>query len=185
MPRPFATEPTEDLMGREDFGQWTVVEYLGKLRHGHSVNDLWFCRCDCGRTQKITKGNLVNHLTSKCVACRAKARKKELTYRSKGHSVWRRLVRHDCCPAWKDFAVYHAWLATQSGRYLRKINDELPHGPTNSYLATETGKGECSRQRLIGYLVRDGADEASATARVRGFSKQRLYQLLSKYEGTA
>ena len=66
MAKPKTDTPTEDLMGRTDFGSWTVVEYAGKYRSRSPsaavcVMDQWLCRCECGTMQTITKVNLVKH----------------------------------------------------------------------------------------------------------------------------
>lgn len=101
--------------------------------------------------------------------------------RTLGYARWRTKILIDCSPEWEDFGVYRDWLMTAGpGRFLRKKDESLPHGPTNTFMSRD---GENSRLRLIGFLVNDGVSPADAEKRVRGISRQRLHILLAKYKG--
>jgi len=51
------------------FGNWTVIEYLGK--------QYWLCRCSCGNMKSIYSGNLVSGNTTQCRSCSAKSKKRK------------------------------------------------------------------------------------------------------------
>lgn len=54
--------PTEDIQGKK-FGKLTVVQKSEKRSCGHI---LWECRCDCGNTTYVRKGNLINGSVRSC-----------------------------------------------------------------------------------------------------------------------
>ena len=52
----------EDIIGKR-FGKLTVICKSEKRSSGHV---LWKCRCDCGNTAYVRKGNLINGSTVSC-----------------------------------------------------------------------------------------------------------------------
>lgn len=49
--------PEDDLTGKT-FGEWTVIEYLGKGR--------WKCKCSCGRDGKVSGTDLIQGKSLRC-----------------------------------------------------------------------------------------------------------------------
>ena len=51
-----------DLTGKR-FGRLTVIEYVGKDKHGLLT---WLCKCDCGDTSKVRTGDLLSGSAKSC-----------------------------------------------------------------------------------------------------------------------
>lgn len=71
MPYPTNTYPSVDLTG-QTFGQWTVLEFVGRL--GKDSAQIWKCRCSCGKILDIRKGSLTSGQTTRCFGCAHQAR---------------------------------------------------------------------------------------------------------------
>jgi hypothetical protein len=54
-----------NLVGEPPFTDLTVIERAGNKR-GHA---LWLCRCVCGRTRKVTTGDLRSGRARACAVC--------------------------------------------------------------------------------------------------------------------
>ena len=59
--KPILAPNGDDLTGRR-FGKLTVLELVSKNKHGSH----WLCRCDCGNTIVVYKGNLKRGATTSC-----------------------------------------------------------------------------------------------------------------------
>lgn len=51
-----------DITGQR-FGRLTVIRRDGFSNSWHTM---WLCRCDCGNTVRVERGNLVNGRTRSC-----------------------------------------------------------------------------------------------------------------------
>jgi hypothetical protein len=60
-------KPVRDLTG-EKFGKLTVLERAGS-KHGHMI---WLCRCECGNTTKVYRGELTKGKTKSCGCAQGK-----------------------------------------------------------------------------------------------------------------
>lgn len=54
------------LMVGKRFGRWEVLEVAKSIKNSHK---LYLCRCDCGKTHKVFRHNLVSGLSLGCKKC--------------------------------------------------------------------------------------------------------------------
>lgn len=64
-----------DLKGQQ-FGRWTVLEQVGRVRDAGNV--IWRCQCECGKYASIASSDLRRGKTHGCGKCGAKHRRKEM-----------------------------------------------------------------------------------------------------------
>lgn len=48
------------------FGSWLVLSRAGTTE---SLQVLWLCQCDCGRTASVPTGNLKSGASTRCRSC--------------------------------------------------------------------------------------------------------------------
>lgn len=174
--------PTEDLMGRTDFGDWTVIAYNGKYRTAVATVDSWLCECNCGFRRVILKGNLVHGLTKRCRQCADKRR-----HDNKKPAIWHRLRikwnnrGHEMCDEWrKDFQSFYDWAVstnTDGKRNLVAICSSKPLSPSNAKWVNWTRARTIFREKVIERrceLLKETAEQAAKWCdRV---TRQRIHQ---------
>ena len=77
-----------NLVG-EKFGLLTVVELVGKNKHGHL---LWHCKCDCGNNG-ISSGEQIKSGIKKSCGCLKKTQQGLSRDKSSLYSTWRGMMR--------------------------------------------------------------------------------------------
>ena len=50
------------------FNKWTVISFEG------CYNNLYLCKCDCGKLKSLRRWNLINNKTQSCQSCRLKGK---------------------------------------------------------------------------------------------------------------
>lgn len=70
---------TNDLTGRR-FGKLVVINRAGSHVHGHSMNAMWLCKCDCSRVVS-TMGMLLQNGDTRSCGCNKQSKYEEYTNR--------------------------------------------------------------------------------------------------------
>lgn len=176
-------------LGPHPGSKWTILEYLGPRRGPRQTYRFYRCRCECGTEKEIVHGNLAGGLSHGCQECSG-WKNKNKTYQHVPWSVaWANSVycnmQADGMP-WKSRKEW--WEAfgqfrTPEKPHYRRHDTSLPHSLENSYWSSESyqrAKSKASKARALALLVELGATEAEALRRIRGISRQRLYQIIAK-----
>jgi hypothetical protein len=118
----------KDIAGQR-FGRLVAIEFAGLDNHGKAK---WRCRCDCGSSCVVSRGNLLSGATQSC-GCLQRERRgvkgknaKHGGYGTRLYSAWHG-IRARCnnpnnhgyshyggrgvkiCKEWDDFALFRAW----------------------------------------------------------------------------
>lgn len=68
----------EDILGKK-FNKLTVIKYLGVEKKRHSSVHKYLCRCECGNTKVVNRGNLINHHAYSCGCVRKNFNPSDIT----------------------------------------------------------------------------------------------------------
>jgi len=82
------------------YGKLTVIEFAGKTKSGDSR---WNCRCECGNTTIVARGELRKESTKSCGCHRASAGG---GYKTTEHSSWKEAKGRCFNPTYKDRHLY-------------------------------------------------------------------------------
>lgn len=116
-----------DMAGRH-FGKWTVVDRVRR-------NEIWLCRCDCGRMRQVTRSDLESGKSTQCIHCGGNGYKHGMR-RTRLYKIWANMLsrcknpNERCykhyggrgvvvCDEWNDSAQFVKW-AQENG-----YNDNL------------------------------------------------------------
>jgi len=135
------------------FGRWTVLKFTGRDK---KKNDLWLCRCECGK-EKIVRGSSLRSGNSKgCKSCFAT---KHGQWGTSLHNVWTHIVQRcensnnkrykdyggrgiKVCSEWrKDFVIFMKWAlfhGYKEGLTLDRINNDGNYEPENCQFLTRS-----------------------------------------------
>lgn len=69
-----------DLTGQR-FGRLVVIEHAGRKR----TENVWRCKCDCGRETDVLTGLLVHGKTRSCGCLQDETRRRDITGQTRGH----------------------------------------------------------------------------------------------------
>jgi hypothetical protein len=172
--------PTENLIGRTDFGKWTVISYAGKCRNGHYVSDLWSCECECGTKRVLPKGNLVSHRSTQCQACGYKSssqkRRKPPKPPKPMYTIWSK-YRAEMCTEWCDYYAFDAWCnSSRNANILRRHDESSPFSSANCWWSDGYIRGDAFRAKVAALRVKLlGESEDDAREWVLSVCKQRVH----------
>ena len=101
-----------DIAGKS-FGRLTAISPTDERRYGQTV---WICKCSCGKTVYVPRGNLVNGITNSC-GCYKKYRK---LASSKAYACNKTGMRGvtEAIKTSKEYGKYVAYVARFRGKYL-------------------------------------------------------------------
>jgi transposase-like protein len=89
--------------GKDEVGnvyeKLTVVEFAGKTKSGDSR---WLCKCECGKTTTVARGELRKGSTKSCGCHRARS---SGNYKTSEYTSWKEMKRR-CDPNYKDKHLY-------------------------------------------------------------------------------
>lgn len=119
-----------------------MKKYLGKTSDNRP-QDLWQCKCECGRSGRIPKGNLVNGVSKQCVECRGKFRKRvSVKKKGKYDRLWK-IAKQNCCDEWMNYDAFHKWVeSTKNQRVFRRRDESLPYSPENCFWSQSLPNGD-------------------------------------------
>lgn len=155
------------------FGSWTVISGPKSSKDKHV---LYECKCDCGTTQMVRRGNLVR---GKSVCCRNCSVKKNPRYHGKSrignklYGLWN-TIKTRCnnprrekyrryggrgikiCPEWEnDFVAFEKWALGQKGSekpfcQIDRIDNDGPYSPENCrFVSNSVNSHNRSTTRLV------------------------------------
>lgn len=193
---PAAQEVPADgkIVADQAFGDWIVVRFLGKrrsvsvgIRRGkpckqHATTDMWECRCVCGTTQAVQRGNLLRGRSLRCKICRGKrsadARRKDhpASQNQAAKAAWDGIQGSVSGWSWDAFCEW--FNAERKARNARQVKigrreEKKPHSPANTHMLTPQDTHAATIAALRGISVAD------ALIWVKSVSRQRVAQALS------
>ncbi len=121
-----------DLTG-QTFGQLLVLAYAGRRKGSLR----WRCKClACGSVKDYYAGNLRRGLSTQCLYCPAKPRKKPSDQRCRrpGYRSWKKIIGSGkACKRWLSFETFIADMGEppEGKRRLMRIDDTKPYSRTN------------------------------------------------------
>lgn len=183
--RPIEGSRFADMTGRK-FGKLTAIKHIGFV----GKMAVWLFRCDCGNEVE-RRSSHVKHavgregLTSRLhCGCDSKLPRHGLSGKFVVE-VWRTL-RSSLCERWrKSCSTFNDECYASKPRHgfrLAAIDDSKPIGPDNFKWCPRSDKPALKRQKLVELLIADGATREEAAARVQRITRERVRQLLYKYE---
>ena len=160
-----------NLVGHK-YGKWTVFAKATEI-YG-TGSSMWWCKCQCGKVQKLPIGNLRAGLSKQCRACAGK-QKRNPYKRHPLYKLWYIRIEPDCIKPWLDFETWLEDVEPRTGKNALKLNVSKPYGPSNFEWADCTTKlGDRIQIGLLRLTKQQWADKL-------GLSKQRVYQLIHKF----
>ena len=182
---------TVDLIGQK-FGRLTVIERCPRNKHGQ---DMWLCKCDCGK-EKVINGQSLRRGRTKSCGCLnselATARKyKHGMSRDSIYSVWEHLHKRsygngeikvaDC---WlHDFQAFYDYVSKlphfgEKGYSLDRIDTYGNYEPNNVRWADD--ETQANNKRNNHWVEYDGRVQTVAQwAREKGLNSETLYRRLN------
>lgn len=156
-----------DLTGRR-FGRLVAQSLYGKNKHRQNV---WLCKCDCGRTSKVTAHNLLAGKTQSCGCLRCGKRIYGDTHKLL-YGVYRQMKKRcldESCPAYPNYggrgiSVCDEWLQKnghlsfekwalengyERGLTLDRIDNDKGYSPDNCRWVTRKVQSNNKRNNVL------------------------------------
>lgn len=159
----------------ERFGKWTVLSYLGRLRHDHVY---WLCRCDCGVEREVFESNLVTGKSTSCGGAGCISSKKHGKSGTRVYSIWENMISRcqnpnnfsyylygdrgiTVCDEWKSFENFYNDMGDPPDKYsIDRLDPNLGYFPENCRWASSSeqacNKSGIKRQRNISSISFNG-----------------------------
>lgn len=156
------------LVGQK-FGKWTVLERIGYIGKGTQ----YLCRCECGRENRVSRGNLVLGRSRSCGHHRQSANRTHGLSHTGVYQSWiNKRSSGGVAGRWKKVEEYASDAQKHPGKRAIRIDLSKPFSPENCRWMTPN---EASK------YVHTIQDEFSS---LQGkVSRQRIYQLRKKRDG--
>ena len=99
-------KPARDLVGNT-FGRLTVVKQINKKQH---TNQIWLCKCKCGKLTEVAQSNLVSGHTKSCGCLSRNTTSERMSTHRESHSrlyrVWRSMKARCQNPKTEQYCNY-------------------------------------------------------------------------------
>lgn len=188
-------ETFKDMMG-ERYGCLTVIgrgeDYISK---NNKHTPTWICKCDCGKTTRTTRTNLINGKTKYCGCKSPRFEEKHGKSRTRIYRIWASMKERcenenhihysnygkrgiTVCDEWKnDFQAFYDW-AMASGYKDNLTLDRKDNGkgysPDNCRWATQKEQGRNRRDNH--FLTFNGETHViSEWAEITGINRETLF----------
>lgn len=178
------------------FGRLVAVHVDGKASDGHKI---WLCVCDCGRTKKVLRSNLIHRTRSCGCLLREGARKGSFKHglsHTNEHSIWRRMIQRcgdsnhrafnryggrgiKVCERWLSFPNFYKDMGPRPSKQhsIDRKNNDQGYSPENCHWATWVEQATNTRANVR--LTFNGTTQClSQWERVLGLTRGRLHARL-------